>query len=142
MSDIGGNASLQFWQGIAAVVGASIGGFFLAIGRRAAGAASKVPDNAATGDALQRDILAATRDVADELRGLRTDWQAKREADEARVRDIRERSIDERIDELSRGQRIGRANSNDLKHLLGSVLDRLPPPDPRRERDPDPADEG
>ena len=35
MAGISDSASLQFWQGVAAVVGASVGGFFLAVGRRA-----------------------------------------------------------------------------------------------------------
>ncbi len=138
MAGISDSASLQFWQGIAAVAGAAIGGFFLAVGRRAGSAASKAPEASTSGDALQRMILDATRENTSELRGLRADWQAKRDADEARVRDIRERSIDERIDELSRGQRIGRANTNDVKQLLGVVIERLPAPDARRPPDGDP----
>ncbi len=133
MSDISGSGSLQFWQGIAAVVGASVGGFFLAIGRRAGSVASRAPEAAPAGDALQREILA-------ELRGLRADWQAKRERDEERTRDIRERNVDEQLDDLRRGQRLGRAGTTDLKLMLGSVLDRLPYSDRRSPRDLDGAE--
>ena len=125
MSDITGSGSLQFWQGIAAVVGASLGGFFLAIGRKSGGVASRAFEANPTGDALQREILA-------ELRGLRTDWQAKRQADEDRRRDLRERSVDEQLDDIRRSLKINRVGQNDIKHVLGHVMDRLPTADPPR----------
>ncbi len=128
MAGISDSASLQFWQGVAAVAGASIGGFFLAIGRRAGSVASKAPEAILAGDALQRDILAAIRENTEELHGLRTDWQAKRAADEDRRRDIREQNVDEQLDDIRRELRARRAGQNDVKHLLGETLRRLPEP--------------
>lgn len=147
MSDITGSGSLQFWQGIAAVIGASLGGFFLALGRRSGGVASRAPEANPSGDALQREILAETRALVTEVRslvtetrGLRGDWQAKREADEERRRDLRERSVDEQLDDIRRTLNINRVGQNDIKHVLGHVMDRLPASE--RPRLPAPDDRG
>ena len=142
MSDTGGSFNLQFWQGIAAAVGAGLAAFVVGIGRRAGGiAASRSAATEAAGDALQREILAAIKENTAEQRGLRSDWQAKRDRDEDRLRDIRERNVDEQLDDIRRELRRRRAGQDDVKILLGETLRRLPPVDPRRADDLSPRDD-
>lgn len=129
MAGISDSGSLQFWQGVAGVVGAAIGGFFIAIGRRAGAVAKAAPDGEPAGDALQRKILEqtragaeASRDLAAEIRGMRSDW-----------RDLRDR-FEERFDDLRHGQSVGRRGSNEIRVLLRELIDRQPErvrPEPR-----------
>ena len=46
------------------------------------------------------------------------------------------------MDDIRRELKARRAGQNDIKHLLGDVRDRLPPPDTRLLPAPDTAEEG